>query len=54
MCNYNRKEKKMNSEQLQELLKMRRRKTYIPAKKGKGSIYKRKKYNERDDINGNW
>ena len=35
--------KKMTPDQVQELLTMRRRKTVIPPKRGKGSVYKRQK-----------
>lgn len=35
---------KKEGEELQEYLKTMRRHTVVPAKKGKGSVYKRTKY----------
>lgn len=47
---YDKRQKKMTPEQLQEFLKMRNRASVVPPKKGKRSKYKRKSRNNNRDI----
>lgn len=47
---YNKKQKKLNQTQLEELLIMRSRTSIVPPKKGKGS-FKRKNRNNSNGYN---